>query len=202
MITRASSWPLHALRLTTPTLALRAMDEASAEALAAVVPDDLDLDPRLAHLSAAADVLQAYALTVATFRTSDWVVPFVVLEEGAPVGLQALEAKDFAVRRTVDTHSWLVPSARGRGLGKVMRTAVLELAFTGLDAHEAITEAWSDNAASLGVSRTLGYVDNGTDTHAGPRTMQRMRLLRADWRPPVEVTITGLAGCRELLSGA
>ncbi len=193
------TWPLHALRLQTPGLRLQAMDEADAHALAAVVPDDLDQDPRLTHVSPHADVLQAYWLAAGTLRPTDWVLPFVVLEAGVPVGLQALEATDFAVRRTVDTHSWLVPSARGRGLGTQMRTAVLELAFTHLGALWAITEAWADNAASLGVSRSLGYVDNGVDVHAGPRLRQRMRLPREGWVSRFPVEVEGLDGCRALL---
>lgn len=193
------TWPLHALRLTTPGLCLQVMDEVGAQALAAVVPDDLDVDPRLAHVSPGADVLQAYWLAAGTLRPTDWVIPFLVLEAGVPVGLQALEAKDFAVRRTVDTHSWLIASARGRGLGTQMRTAVLDLAFTHLDAQWAISEAWADNAASLGVSRSLGYVDNGVEVHAGPRLMQRVRLTREAWSPRISVEVDGLAGCRALL---
>ena len=46
-----------------------------------------------------------------------------------------------------------------------MRTAVLALAFEGLDAEIALTEAWSDNEASLGVSRSLGYLPNGSVRH-------------------------------------
>ena len=56
-------------------------------------------------------------------------------------------------------------AARGAGLGKQMRRAVLALAFGPLAAEYAITSAWHDNLASLGVSRSLGYVDNGVERH-------------------------------------
>jgi hypothetical protein len=65
-----------------------------------------------------------------------------------------------------------------------MRAAVLTLAFGSLGAQFAITSAWSDNNASLGVSRALGYVDNGVSVHArgdGVDTMTHLRLARADW---------------------
>ena len=192
------TWPLHDLTLTTPDLVLRGMTEADAQLLSAAVPGDLENDPRLAHVSPAADVLQAYWRNAGLWLPSAWVLELTVLQDGRPIGLQALEGEDFAVRRTVDSHSWLVPEARGRGLGKQMRAAVLELAFVHLSAAWAITEAWHDNAASLGVSRSLGYVDNGVDVHAGPRLMQRLRLAATDWVSPVPVTVAGLAPCLPL----
>ena len=191
------TWPPHALVLTTPSLVLRAMTEADAAALAAAVPDDLERDPRLPHFSRGADVLQAYWLQLGQWRQEDWVLAFAVLHNDVPIGLQALEGKDFRVRRTVDSHSWLVTSARGQGLGKQMRAAVLSLAFDHLGAEYAVTEAWEDNVASLGVSRALGYVDNGFDLHAREGThgrMQRLVLPRASWTSPVRVTVNGLEG--------
>lgn len=192
----AVSWPLHDLVLTTPDLELRGLDEDLAHDLAAVVPDDLEHDPRLAHLSPAADVLQAYWRAGGLWSPEDWVCPFAVLHDGLPIGLQALEGKDFAARRVVDTHSWLVASARGRGWGKQMRAAVLTLAFDKLGARSAITEAWADNAASLGVSRSLGYVDDRQEVQPGPRVMQHLVLTA--WASPWPVTITGAEACLPL----
>jgi hypothetical protein len=42
----------------------------------------------------------------------------------------------------------------------------LALAFGPLQAQAAITSAWHDNHASLGVSRALGYRPNGESLHA------------------------------------
>lgn len=61
----------------------------------------------------------------------------------------------------MDSASFLVREARGQGIGKLMRRAVLTLAFGPLGAQYAISSAWPDNAASLGVSRSLGYAPNG-----------------------------------------
>jgi RimJ/RimL family protein N-acetyltransferase len=119
---------------------------------------------------------------------------------GAPVGVQTLEADDFATRRTVDSSSWLTTTARGRGIGKRMRLAVLTLAFDGLGAEVAETSAWHDNAASLGVSASLGYVDNGVYIHADRGRvdeMRRMRLTRRGFaeQPHANVLIEGLPAC-------
>lgn len=191
------TWPLDRLVLRTPDLELRGMTEAWAYALADVVPDDLEHHPALAHLSAGADVVQAYWRNKGLWLPTDWVLDLVVLCDGNPIGLQALEGKDFAAVRTIDTHSWLVPSARGRGLGKQMRAAVLSLAFDHLGATSAVTEAWSDNAASLGVSRSLGYVEKGTETRPDGRVMAHLTL--TEWATPWPVEVLGLAPCLPLL---
>jgi RimJ/RimL family protein N-acetyltransferase len=196
------TWPLHQLVLSTPSVVLRGMTEADAFALAAVVPEDLEQSPRLPDATAPRKVLMSYWRQMGQWLPTDWVLPFTVLVAGVPVGLQALEGKDFRVLRTVDTHSWLVPSVRGRGVGKQMRAMVLALAFEHLGAAFAITEAWDDNAASLSVSRALGYTDNGVELHCrdgGVGRMQRLLLPAETWTRPVQVEVSGLAPCRPLL---
>ena len=100
--------------------------------------------------------------------------------------------------------SSLGPGWRGRGVGRAMRLCVLALAFDGLGAQAAQTSAWPDNAASLGVSRSLGYADNGVVRHhARGRVadMPRMRLTRqvfAERHHRHGVRITGLDRCRHL----
>jgi len=107
-----------------------------------------------------------------------------VFREGALLGHQGLEGDDFKTLRTVDSSSFLVADVRGQGFGKQMRAAVLALAFGPLGARFAITSAWSDNHASLAVSRALGYLDNGVSVHrrgeeAGEIT--HLRLTRERW---------------------
>ena len=194
------TWPLHALTLTTPDLLLRGMTEADAHALAAVKPDDFTVDPDLP--SVGFDVEQSYWRQMAGWRVDDWVLPFTVVHEGVPIGVQALEGKHFAVRRVVDSYSWLVRSARGQGYGKQMRAAVLSLAFEGLGATHAITEAWDDNVASLSVSRALGYTPNGVMVErrdGGTGRMQHLVLPAEQWSCPVPVRIAGLEPCLPLL---
>jgi RimJ/RimL family protein N-acetyltransferase len=195
------SWPLHSLSLTTPDLELRVIDEATAVELAAVAPDDLAYNPKIPSLGH--DVLQNYWRSMGQWRVDDWVLPFVVLRGGEPLGVQALEGKDFLVRRVVDSYSWLVRAARGQGVGKQMRTAILELAFSGLGARHAISEAYEDNTASLSVSRALGYKDNGVTVErrdGGEDTVwsQHLLLSAEAWRPAWDVTISGLEPCLPL----
>ena len=85
-----------------------------------------------------------------------------------------------------------------------MRAAVLALAFGPLEARAAISSAWHDNHASLGVSRALGYQPNGESLHAHDDrvdVMRHMRLLRADWQASGHgdhVQIAGFDACRPL----
>jgi RimJ/RimL family protein N-acetyltransferase len=204
-------WPLFDLRLATPELELRVATEADQVPLGDRLPDDVegeaipayDLGGRQA--ARGTELHQVYWRAFGTWRPDSWTIPFVVFHDGELIGLQALEGPDDFVRlRTVDSFSLLVREARGKGYGKQMRDAVLTLAFGPLEAVRAITSAWQDNHASLGVSRALGYVPNGEQLRRrgdGIDVMVHLRLTCEDWlarsdRPPVE--ITGFEPCRPL----
>jgi len=202
-------WPIFDLRLSVGELELRPMTEADLVPLSDLRPADVETDPRLpdlgggdAHRRAAAALHQSYWSSLGSWRTDNWRLGFVVLVGGAYAGGQEIEAARFAVLRTVETASWLGTAWRGRGIGKAMRLAVLALAFDWLGAEVAETEAWHDNAASLGVSRSLGYVDNGVGRHArGDRAddMARLRLTRAAWavrHARHGVRVDGFDACR------
>ena len=85
-----------------------------------------------------------------------------------------------------------------------MRAAVLALAFGHLGARFAISSAWTDNHASLGVSRSLGYAGNGVSAHrrgeeAGE--MAHLRLTADRWAGsgwPQRVSVDGVAACLPL----
>lgn len=184
-------WPLHDLRLRTAGLELAAMTEADLDAVAEALPDDLEQNPAATVYDALDQrtqrgvvVHQEYWRSMGTWAPDDWEVYFVVRRAGDLVGVQGLEGPDFRRLRTVDTSSWVVPDARGTGVGKAMRRAVLALAFDHLGAQAAITSAWHDNLASLGVSRALGYRPNGESFLArdgGVDTLVHLRMTRADW---------------------
>lgn len=176
--------------------------------LADLLPPDYDQDPRLESfpgLSVAADqrrlFCQGYWRALGTWSPSSWVLHLAVEVSGRPVGVQTLEGDDFPALRTVDTASWLTPSVRGRGLGVAMRTAALGFAFSTLEAVAAVSSAVPENAASLGVSRRLGYEDNGVGLVSAPGgrvvELRHLRLTAATWRSARhEVTVTGFEGCR------
>lgn len=134
-----------------------------------------------------------------TWDPSAWSLHFVVSLDGRPVGVQTLEATNFPALRTVDSASWLIPAARGRGAGVAMRTAVLGLAFDHLGAVAAISSATLANAASLGVSRRIGYAENGrsriVDTSGEVVELQNFLLTAGRW-PGAPVEVTGLTPAR------
>ena len=128
--------------------------------------------------------------------------------DGEVVGTQGLFAESFGVRRTAGTGSWLGLEHQGRGIGKEMRAAVLHLLFDGLGALRAETGAFEDNAQSIGVTRSLGYRENGEliVDREGNRTRELLFVLdRADWatRRRDDIEIVGLEPCLPLfgLSG-
>ena len=133
-----------------------------------------------------------------------WRLYFVVVVDGEPVGMQDLMGINFAEFGTVSTFSWLSPDVRGRGLGKEMRQAVLHLAFEGLGARQADTEAFVDNRASNGVSQAVGYVPNGFDwaTRRGEAAeLNRWRMTRQRWseRRRDDITLAGVGECLPVL---
>ena len=196
------------IRLTTPDLELRHLREVDLGELAAIFPQDAELDPSSTTYDGLdpawnrrVGVYQSYWQGRAAWRPESWALSFGVFSDGQLVGYQGLEGDDFSTLRTVDSSSFLTDAARGRGLGQQMRAAVLTLAFGPLDARFAITSAWSDNHASLGVSRALGYLDNGItadrrDDVAGE--MAHLRLTRERWTNsgwPQQVTVSGVEEC-------
>src|SRR5215470_15662493 len=165
-------WPLAGLRLRTPRLELRwpsLEDLDELVALAAAGVHDPQVQPfSAAWTDVAAAELPARSLRFfwsqwASWEPDNWELSFAVVHQGDIVGVQALKAADFAILREVHTGSWIGRRYQGRGIGTEMRAAVLSLAFDDLHADYARSTAHSDNAASLGVSHKLGYVDDGVD---------------------------------------
>ncbi len=208
-----AAWPLLDLRVASGDLELRPVDEAAAFALADLLPDDLELDPAATTYALPdprdarrAVALQSHWRAHGSWRLEAWRIDFAVRRAGQLVGLQELEGTDFRTLRTVDSASWLVHGARGQGVGRQMRRAALALAFGPLGAEAAITSAWPDNGASLGVSRSLGYLPNGIQRHArddGVDTMVHLMLTRTDWLAGAgadvsDVRIEGFEPCRPL----
>lgn len=178
------------------------MTEADLAVLAVATPEDLDLNPTATRFDGVPErthrgvvIHQAYWKSMGVWSPAEWQIFFVVRRDEAVLGVQGLEGTDFATIRTVDSSSWLVADARGAGVGKAMRRAVLALAFDHLGALAAITSAYQDNHASLGVSRSLGYQPNGVSFLArgdGVDVLEHLRMTRADWlavggAPDVEV---------------
>jgi RimJ/RimL family protein N-acetyltransferase len=202
-------WPLTGLRLRTPRLELRWPSLADLDelvTLAAAGVHDPQVQPFSAEWTdvAAAELpgrsLRFFWSQWASWHPADWELSFAVVHRGAIVGVQALKAANFAVLREVHTGSWIGREYQGHGIGTEMRAAVLSLAFGELHAQYARSTAHSDNAASLGVSRKLGYADDGIE-HLVVRgrviTARRLLLDRATWqgRRPLRARVSGLEPC-------
>jgi RimJ/RimL family protein N-acetyltransferase len=205
-------WPLSGLRLRTGQLELRLPDEGDLEVLAALAEVGVH-DPAVqpfnvpwtdAEPSARAlGTMQYHWRCWGSWSPADWSLNLVAVADGAVVGTQGIGARDFAVLREVGTGSWLGRPYQGRGIGTQMRAAVLALAFDGLGAEFATSGAFGDNAASLGVSRKLGYRDDGMERYpirGKPADVLRLRLDRASWMKhrACEVRIDGLDACLPL----
>lgn len=201
-------WPLLSLRLKVADVTLQPVREADLEHLSRILPDDVEHDPSSEMLEGL-DVeqnrrrilLQSYWRSWGCWSVEAWCIFFRVSVGARVVGVQALEAKHFPILRTVDSSSWLVTDVRRRGIGTAMRLAVLTLAFDHLGAAAAITSARQDNWASLGVSKHLGYEENGVSTSlspSGPCTLQHMILRRSSWAlsgRSQSVTVSGISAC-------
>ncbi|WP_438854624.1 GNAT family N-acetyltransferase [Agromyces sp. M3QZ16-3] len=164
------AWPLFGLTLRTPRLELRLVRDDDIASLAeaairgihdpAVMPFAhpwSDQPPEILRRELARYVWRERAGTT----PEAWTLLFAVIEDGAPIGIQDVRGLQFAELRTVSTGSWLTASRQGIGLGIEMRAAVLAFCFDHLDAEVAESGAIDWNESSLGVSRHLGYVENG-----------------------------------------
>lgn len=200
--------PLLGLGLRCGETRLRAVRERDLPVLADLQSDDVEVDPHVevfpGHDAAAHRrrvVHRTYWHHLGSWSPSSWTLLLAVEHAGELVGVQALEGEHFAELRTVDSWSWLTAGARGRGTGLAMRQAVLGLAFDHLGAVAAVSSARPTNQASLGVSRRLGYRDNGTSLSAvggTPLELTHLRLTRGDWQASGrgrDVEVTGLAAC-------
>lgn len=205
-------WPLFDLRLRTPDLELRLPTLDDLDALADLAAEGIH-DPEEMPFAApwtdaepaerARETLQFHWRKWASWKPDDWSLDLVAVRDGTVVGTQGIYARNFAVVREVGTGSWVGRKYQGQGIGTQMRAAVLHLAFAGLNAEYACSGAFTDNPASLAVSRKLGYQPDGINLHSrrGKRaTEQRLRLSRRDWEASqngakVEVGIEGLQPC-------
>lgn len=148
--------PLFGLRLRTPRLELRLPRSEELDALREVAlggihpPEFMPFtiawtdDPELAEFRAYHEMRRR------DWRVEEWHLELGVFLEGEPVGIQAVESRDFPATLTVGTGSWLGRRFQRRGVGTEMRTAALELAF------RVSALSWRAQAPSTGTWRRCG----------------------------------------------
>lgn len=200
-------WPLAGLRLATPDLSLRWPTNEELAALGDVAAEGVhgpDFMPFLfpwtdtTPAERARSVILHFWRRTGEWKPEDWTFPFVVFQGDQPMGIQVISGKQFAITREVSTGSWLGLRFQGKGYGTQMRAAVLTLAFEGLGAETATSGAMLGNHTSLGVSRKIGYHEDGIEravVSGQLRHEQRLRINAKEFKSPCRVLVEGLDLC-------
>jgi RimJ/RimL family protein N-acetyltransferase len=206
-------WPLFDLVVRTPRLTLRYIDDrigAEVAALAARGVHDPSTMPFVVPWTEAESpylergAFQFWWRCRAETTVERWTVNYAVFVDDVVVGAGGVSATEFPVLRTFETGSWLGRQYQGQGLGREVREAALHLGFDGFGAEYATTGAFDDNAASLGVTRRLGYEPNGSRLvvrRGEPATLSNFRMTRHHWvaiRRP-DISVEGAEAVRSLL---
>lgn len=199
------TWPLFDLVVRTPMLELRCPTDDEITALVAQSDDSIYertgfMPFNIDWTGNPTESMKFYWAARANWSPADWQLILVPFIDGEPLGNQGLQATDFPIVRRVSTGSYLLAKAQGRGIGTEMRAAALHLAFEGLGAVEARSEAHVDNAASNGVSRKLGYQATHRESHKfGDRQgdVYNLMLWRDTWQQHRrdDIEILGLEAC-------
>jgi RimJ/RimL family protein N-acetyltransferase len=210
MTTPVELWAPFALRVRCGPLELRAITDDDIPALVDLALrgiHDPDVMP-FAHPwtdTSRAELPQSMAAYYwsarASFSPAKWTLDLAVRVDGELVGVQGVATEDYLVLRSAESGSWLGRKYQRRGIGTAMRQVVCALMFDHLDAEEMTSGAFTDNPASLGVSRKVGYVDNGTfrqQRRPGERATMRKLVLRPDQlvRPEHPLEVDGVAPLR------
>ncbi len=206
-------WPLFDLSIRTPRVELRIPDDELVMRSIALslkgIHDPATMPFGMPWTDAKSpeferESLRHYWASRANLKVDDWTLNFTVLVDGEVVGQQSIVGKNFAKLRQAETGSWLGLEHQGKGIGKEMRAAVLHFGFVGLEAQRMISGAWHDNASSMGVSKAMGYIENGEELRMRreePDRLIHLLLTREKWEPQRrdDIEIVGLDACRDML---
>lgn len=203
----------HALVIRAGALTLRVLTDADLPEYAELIRRPIFDDPGVEYVfpwyAVDPEVRVREALRFqwrlrAGFSPESWTIPLGIWVDGRLIGCQDASADRFAQRRVIESGSWLTRDQHRQGYGTLMRQAMLVFVFDHLRASRAESAAALDNAASFGVSRACGYVDNGTQVSSlpGAPLLEQRFLVTPDTlrRPDVPVEVEGLGDeLREML---
>ena len=188
MTTAATALPLLGLRITAGPVELRGVTDdllGPVADLAIKGIHDPDFMPFFVPWSIAPaeampkNMAQFHWGQRASFSVEKWGMDLAVFYDGQLVGCQGFSTRDFLITRVGETGSWLGREFHGRGIGTAMRKVICAFIFDHLDAKFITSSAYSDNPASLGVSRKCGYRENGVSIlkrNDKPATLQLLIL--------------------------
>ncbi len=158
------------VRIVAGPLELRALTDADLVELAALVgrgvhpPDRMPFqfpwtDAPASELGR--NTVQHHWRSRAAFSPLKWELSLGVWRNGELLGAQGVSTQNFLTTRSGETGSWLGLAHQGHGVGTAMRRAMCAFLFDHLDFAEITSGAFTDNPASLAVSRKVGYQENG-----------------------------------------
>lgn len=207
-------WPLFDLRVRTPRIELRYIDDELATQLALLAAKGVH-DPSFMPFSIPwtdaespqleRNTVQFYWRSRAELTPGSWSIHLAVLHGATVVGTTSVIAGDFAVLRQFETGSWLGREHQGKGIGKEMRLASLHLGFEGFGGQWAVTGAFEDNGPSLGVTRSLGYQPQGRRRATRRGELAHLvgyEMPREHWRAELrrdDIVLDGVEACLPLL---
>lgn len=209
MTTAATALPLLGLRIKAGPVELRGITDDLLGPLAELAGDIHDPDFMPFGVPWSLTSAQEMPLSMAqyhwgrraSFSPAKWSADLAVFYEGELVGSQGFHTEDYLVKRGGETGSWLGRRFQGRGIGTAMRQVICAFLFDQLDAEYITSSAFTDNPASLAVSRKVGYAGNGDDhfNRLGEHViMHRIILEPANLvRYPCDVTAEGVAEFRK-----
>ena len=205
MTTVATALPLLGLRITAGPVELRGVTDDLLGPLAELAikgvhdPDFMPFFVPWSIVPAAEmprNMAQYHWGQRAGFSPEQWGMDLAVFYDGQLVGSQGFSTRDFLVTRIGETGSWLGREFHGRGIGTAMRKVICAFIFDSLAAEFITSSAYTDNPASLGVSRKCGYRENGVSIRNRmdkPATLQLLILEPGNLvRYERELTVEGL----------
>src|SRR5690625_4267329 len=122
-----------------------------------------------------------------------WSLDFVVVQHNKVIGSVDMRAIDFSTTKSIETGSWIYHRLQGRGIGTLVRLAIVGLGFNHYGAERLTPPRARSNKASGAVSDELGYHVTaditvgslGPDNHTAPGV--RAELSRSNYHRPAEL---------------
>lgn len=188
MTTAVSALPLLGLRVRAGPVELRGITDDLLGPLADLVVAGIHA-PDLMPFSAPWTAVPAHELprnfaqhhwrVRASFAPEKWSAEFAVFWNGELTGVQGISTENYLILRGGETGSWLGRAFQGKGIGTAMRQVMCAFVFDHLDGAYITSGAFTDNPASLAVSRKTGYADNGVahlSRQGRPATLRKVLL--------------------------
>jgi RimJ/RimL family protein N-acetyltransferase len=205
-------FPLFQLKIKSEQLELRFPNEEELGELAALAFGNI-LPEEKSHFFATdwsqntddfqLKFVQRYWQVYSEWSVESWKFPGVVFFKNKPIGVMEIASiNDFRKTRSVITGSWLLKEYQGQGFGRQARAIALSFVFNELQGEICRSAAHKDNRPSNGVSSSLGYQLDGTESVHGVDDMVRYKLTKENWLDDLSVQVEGFEICKQMFFGS